>query len=84
MALPALPTTADTRSLVERMNRLIQHFNMATTPVPVANLVSAADAGAGARAIVTDATVTTFNSVVAGGGANHVSVRSDGTAWRIG
>jgi hypothetical protein len=84
MSLPALSTTADTRSLVERVNRLIQHFNMATTPVAVASLIPATDAGVGARAIVSDATVTTFNSVVAGGGTNHVPVRSDGTAWRIG
>lgn len=35
-------------------------------------------------AFVTDATVTTFNSVVAGGGANKVPVFYDGAAWRIG
>jgi hypothetical protein len=70
--------------MVERVNRLIQHFNMATTPVVVASLISAVDAGVGARAIATDATVTTFGSIVAGGGANHVPVWSDGTNWRIG
>jgi hypothetical protein len=37
-----------------------------------------------ARAFVTDATATTFNSIVAGGGANKVPVWSDGTNWRIG
>lgn len=52
--------------------------------VTVANLPSAATAGAGARATVSDATATTFNSVVAGGGANTVPVFSDGSAWRIG
>jgi hypothetical protein len=36
------------------------------------------------RAFVTDATATTFNSVVAGGGANKVPVWSDGANWRIG
>lgn len=55
-----------------------------TTPVTVANLPAAATVGQGARAFVTDANATTFNSVVAGGGANAVPVFSDGSAWRIG
>ena len=38
----------------------------------------------GARAIVTDATATTFASVVAGSGTNTVPVYGDGTFWRIG
>jgi Repeat of unknown function (DUF5907) len=38
----------------------------------------------GARFYVTDATATTFWSIVAGGGANVVPVTSDGTNWRIG
>jgi hypothetical protein len=50
----------------------------------VATLPAAATAGAGARAFVSDATVTTFASIVAGGGANNVPVYSDGTNWRIG
>lgn len=36
------------------------------------------------KAFVSDANATTFNSVVAGGGANKVPVFSDGTNWRIG
>lgn len=39
---------------------------------------------AGVRGFVTDATATTFASVVAGGGANGVPVYFDGSAWRIG
>lgn len=54
------------------------------TPVLVANLPSAATAGTGARSFVTDANATTYNSVVAGGGANRLPVFSDGSAWRIG
>lgn len=50
----------------------------------VASLPSAASVGAGARATVTNATATTFHSIVAGGGANVVPVFSDGTNWRIG
>lgn len=55
-----------------------------TSAVAVSALPSAVTAGNGARAMVSDATATTFNSVVAGGGANSVPVFSDGTAWRIG
>lgn len=39
---------------------------------------------AGQTSFVTDATATTFASIVAGGGANGVPVYSDGTNWRIG
>lgn len=53
-------------------------------PSLAADLPSAATAGAGARAFVTDATATTFHSVVAGTGANKVPVVSDGTNWLIG
>ena len=55
-----------------------------TPSMTVANLASAATAGAGARAFVTDATATTFMSTVAGGGSNKVPVVSDGTNWLIG
>jgi hypothetical protein len=44
----------------------------------------AAGANQGARAFVTDATSTTFLSVVAGGGVNKVPVVSNGTNWLIG
>ncbi len=50
----------------------------------VAQLPTAATAGAGARSFVTDATATTFLSTVAGGGANGVPVVSNGTNWLIG
>lgn len=60
---------------------------LAPTTIGVAStagLGSAADAGQGARRLVTDANATTFHSVVAGGGTNVVPVYSDGTNWRIG
>ena len=50
----------------------------------VSTLPSASASGVGYRAFVTDATVTTFASTVAGGGANKVPVYSDGTNWKIG
>jgi hypothetical protein len=57
-----------------------------TTPQLVATLPAAAAALDGARTFVTDATATTFASIVAGGGANHVPVYCDGSApaWKIG
>jgi len=52
---------------------------------PVATVASLGPASTiGERGFVTDASATTFNSVVAGGGANTVPVFSDGTSWRIG
>lgn len=42
------------------------------------------DAVVGAIAVVTDATATTQNSVVAGTGSDKVLVFYDGTNWRIG
>lgn len=49
-----------------------------------AGLPTAAAAGSGARAFITDCTVTGFRAVAAGGGANAVPVHSDGTNWRVG
>lgn len=38
----------------------------------------------GSLSMVTDATTTTFASVVSGGGANVVPVYADGFNWRVG
>lgn len=62
----------------------LQHFLLPSDPVQVSLLPSASVVGAGAKAFVTDATVTTFASVVVGGGSNKVPVYSDGTQWLIG
>ncbi len=53
------------------------------TTYTVANLPTAVGK-TGVRYMVSNANATTFNSVVAGGGANIVPVFSDGTTWRIG
>lgn len=55
-----------------------------TLTYTVATLPAAGTVGAGSRAAVTDANATTFNSTVAGGGANFVPVISNGTNWLIG
>lgn len=52
------------------------------TPVAVGSLPSAGIKGR--RHFVTDATATTFASIVAGSGTNGVPVYDDGTNWRIG
>ena len=53
-------------------------------PVIVANLPVLGPDYAGAVAMVSNATATTFHSIVAGGGANKVMVMWDGANWRIG
>lgn len=58
--------------------------NVRTSGVAVGSLAAASTAGAGARAFVTDSSVTTFGSTVSGGGANGVPVYSDGTNWKVG
>lgn len=58
-----------------------------TNQTTVANLPAASTAGDGARAYVTDASTTLIlglGGTVAGGGANHVPVYSDGTNWIYG
>lgn len=52
--------------------------------VTVAALPAAATAGVGARCFVTDATVTTNGTIVAGGGTNKVPVYSNAINWIIG
>jgi hypothetical protein len=49
-----------------------------------AGLPTAASAGVGARAFVTDCVTVTFNSLAGGSGGGKVPVFSDGTNWRVG
>jgi len=55
-----------------------------TQAVAFAALPTAAAAGAGARAFITDGNTATFGSQVSGSGANAVPVYSDGTNWFVG
>jgi hypothetical protein len=50
----------------------------------VADLPPAAAVSVGARAFVTNSSITTFNLIVAGGGSSGVPVFFDGTNWRVG
>ena len=98
--LPAATVQYDINYLNQLNNVLRLYFNQvdnilgqlssgsgyipALTVYTVLTLPSAATVGVGARAFVSDATLTVFASTVAGGGANKVPVYSDGTNWKIG
>jgi hypothetical protein len=66
------------------LNSLVTPVVLSTTVYTVATLPSAVTATAGARAFVSDSSVTTFNATVVGGGANTVPVFSNGTDWKVG
>lgn len=83
MSVPALPVTADTRTITDRVNVLIRAHNRAA-PAVVADLPAAASVMPGTRAFVTDATSSTFGAALAGGGANAVPVYATATGWRVG
>lgn len=74
--------SADYYDLMKGLERVGLPDLADTSPKTVATLPAAGHAGA--RNFVTDATVTTFASIVAGGGANKVPIYDDGTNWRIG
>jgi hypothetical protein len=82
MAIPALPTTADTRTISERVNVLVRDFNGRRTAVTVATLP--ADPAVGERWIVSNAAAATFGGTVAGGGTHVVPVFWSGSAWVMG
>jgi len=91
--LPLAPEEYDRRYFDQLTNILRLYFNQrdkiigqlkANVPVAVADLPSAATAGVGARAFVTNSSVSTFGSTVAGGGSTKVPVYSDGTNWKVG
>jgi len=73
--------------LVDNAGKLISDWYdkfklLESSPKTVATLPAIGNVGA--RDFVTDATATTFASVVVGGGSNRVPVFDDGTNWRIG
>lgn len=50
----------------------------------VATLPSAASAGAGATAFVSDSSSPVFGATVTGGGSTQIPVHSDGSNWKVG
>lgn len=71
------------RLYFNQIDTLLNQFQVSGN-YAVANLPSASTLGAGARAFVTDSSVSTFGSAVAGGGSTKVPVYSDGTNWKVG
>jgi len=82
MALPALATTADQRTISERTNVLIRDYNGRRSAVPAATLP--ASPAVGERWLVTDAAAPTFGGALTGGGSAVVPVYWDGIIWRTG
>lgn len=68
--------TANQRGVIRSLVSKTEYYTVAILP--------SAATFTGCRAMVTDATVTTFASTVVGGGSNIVPVWSDGTNWKIG
>jgi hypothetical protein len=96
MATPVRPLPQDTHRWIDKDGTPSKDFfnlmrtmsdavrGITSTAITVAELPSAAENPA-IRRFVSDATSTTFGSIVAGGGANIVPVYADGTGnWRIG
>jgi hypothetical protein len=91
--LPLPPNEYDRLYFDQLTNILRLYFNQrdkiigqlrSNVPVVVADLPSAVTAGVGARSFVTNSSVSTFGSTVAGGGSTKVPVYSDGTNWKVG
>lgn len=92
-ALPLAPTEYQQKYSDDVNNILRLYFNQINALISqltlsgvylVADLPPAANAGVGARSFVTNSSVSTFGSTVAGGGSTKVPVYSDGTNWRVG
>ena len=91
--LPASPAQYDQQFNDQLLNILRLYFsqidNLSTallvpTVYTVAALPSASTLGAGYRLFVSDSSVSTFGSTVAGGGSTKVPIYSDGTNWKVG
>lgn len=83
------PSTNNARTLgtISLRWSYVHTYYARTHALTVGTLATAATAGAGARAFVTDSTVAAagnFGAIVAGSGTNGVPVYSDGTNWMIG
>jgi hypothetical protein len=99
-SVPNLPLPKDEYSklyLAQLTNVLRLYFNQlndavtqitnqapSNTVYTVSTLPDATASGVGARAFVTDSSVSTFGTTVASGGSSKVPVYSDGVDWKIG
>ena len=79
------PTPESLRGAVDREFAKIETAVSSIAPALPALVVDLPPPGSvGRRAFVTNATATTFGSIVAGGGSNKVPVFDNGTNWVIG
>jgi len=86
-----VPNQGDSRrsSITSFVQFIEQNFDavvctsVQTTPTTFGQLPNAVG-NTGARAFITDCTVSTFGTAAAGGGSNQVPVWSNGTAWYVG
>jgi hypothetical protein len=92
-ALPLAPTEYQQKYADDLNNILRLYFNKIDSAIgqlrvagvySVARLLALSSVNAGARAFVNDSSVTTFNTIVVGGGSSGVPVFFDGTNWRVG
>jgi len=81
---PSADNATDIGGNAVRVRNLYMGSWIRMAVVTVATLPAAATAGAGARMMVSDASVPVFGSAVVGGGAVTVPVYSDGAAWNVG
>lgn len=68
---------------IARVNTAIAIRRGDNTVGTFSDLPSAASGNEGAIASITDGSTATFGATVAGGGSNHVMVRSNGTNWTV-
>jgi len=71
-------------TLVMQTQQLVARSLRLTLDACTVAQLPSSDTNIGTRGMVTDATATTYASIVAGGGSNIVPVYSDGEDWRIG
>lgn len=71
-------------ALEMQLQQVVARASRLTLEACVVADLPASDLNIGTRGVVTDATATTFASIVAGSGSNIVPVYSTGEDWRIG
>ena len=80
----SVQSTADRKmTLAQVIDYAVNVRKLMPTVLTVATL-PAVTGLSGSRSFVSDASATTFASIVAGSGSNKVPVYCDGTNWRIG
>jgi hypothetical protein len=82
--LTSLTITGNITAGNANLGNLITANYVKLNPIAFASLPTAANAGSGVKAIITDGNTTTYYANVSGGGTNTVPVFSTGTVWKVG